>query len=166
MTKMIEVSASIKKSDVRKMLVTAMIFKNPLLIFLLLGVSYGFSFLMWKTQPISFRSHILIWLGMVILILYLVLKKATSQAKSGEAGGESFVGQKQIYRFYGDYFSYKARKNKEFTDIPYSKLVKFSAKGSFLILYLEGNVALALPKRDIGDKLDEILQRLNQSKGA
>jgi hypothetical protein len=163
MTEMIEIKSIMKKSDVSKMLITAMIFRSPLFIPLLLAMSYGFSFLIWKTQHGSFIGHLLLWIGTVFLTLFILLKKAISQGKKREEGGENFIGQTQVYRFYEDHFSYKAGENRDFLDIPYSNLRSFSARGGFLILYMGTNLALAIAKGDIGEKLEEILRRLRKS---
>lgn len=163
MSEMIQITSILKKSDVSKMLITAMIFRSPLFMPLLLGLSYSFSFLLWKTQQTSFISHLLIWAGTVLLTLYILLRKAISQGKKREEVGENFIGETQVYRFYEDYFSYKASKDREFLDIPYDNLRNVSARGSFLILYMGNNLALALAKGDIGGELDEILRRLRGS---
>lgn len=131
---------------------------------LLLGVSYGFSFFLWRTQQIGFISHLFVWAGTLLLTLYILFRRALSQGRKTKEGGEDFIGQNQVYRFYEDYFSYKAGKDHEFLAISYDNLRNIISKGSFLILYMGKNLALALPKRDIGEELDEIARRLKRNK--
>lgn len=163
--KSIEIHSTIEKEDLKKMLITAMFFRSPLFIPLILLVSFAFSYISWSYQKMTgVLSLVILWLGFLLVLLFVLVRKAIGRSRHG--GGMDFVGKEQTYLFSDKSFQYRPGPGRKFNTIAYERLRHFSAVGDFLILYVDKNAALVLRKKDIPtEKLTEILSLL-RNKGA
>lgn len=163
--KPIEVNTTIEQEDVKKMMVTAMFFRGPLMLPLLLLVTFAFSYASWSYNKMtSLASLFILWVGFLLVLLFVLIRKALAKSRGG--GGMDFVGKEQSYLFSEDSFAYRPGPGRKFTKISYEQLRYYSSVGDFLILYLGKSSALALRKKDLsGDQLQEIITLL-RNKGA
>lgn len=160
--KAIEIRSTIEKEDLKKMLITAMFFRSPLFLPIIILASFAFSYVSWNFQKMSgYLSLLILWLGFLFVLLFILVRKALGQMRHGEL---SFVGREQTYRFTNTHFSYSPAKGKPFTDLTYDRIRHVSSFGDFVILYVDKNAALAMRKKDMSSEELITLLRLLRNK--